>query len=94
MCLSDMKQNRRSSHLGAFGEIKNYLENSDGVHEGDFIDLYLDKIIETEDESSSFHHSHGLRSLDCVLIDLFIGMFVCPIIHSHNIFIYLGILFN
>ena len=53
------------------------------MHGGDFIDMYLDKIIETEDKSSSFHNLHGLRSLDCVLIDLFIGIFSNYTLHDH-----------
>ena len=37
--------------------------------EKDFVHLYLDEIAQTENASSSFH----LKSLDCVLIDLFMG---------------------
>ena len=40
----------------------------------DFIDAYLSKIDETKDPSSSFFGNRGLQSLDCVLIDLFIGI--------------------
>ena len=50
------------------------MSDSDSRNEGDFIDLYLDQIMTTEDTSSSFYHTKGLQSLDCVMIDLFIGI--------------------
>ena len=52
----------------------NIMSDSDSRNEGDFIDMYLDQIMTTEDTSSSFYHTKGLQSLDCVMIDLFIGI--------------------
>ena len=50
------------------------LDCSDIGSEKDFIDMYLDEIESTDDTISSFYSSRGLQSLDCVMIDLFIGI--------------------
>ena len=42
-------------------------------YDEDFVDMYLNEIINTKDKASSFYHSRGMESLDCVMIDLFIG---------------------
>ena len=39
----------------------------------DFIDIYLDQIARTDDKSSSFYGEKGLKSLEVVLVDLFLG---------------------
>nr|APH81376.1 cytochrome P450 CYP3034A1 [Tigriopus kingsejongensis] len=39
----------------------------------DFIECYLQEIQSTSDPQSSFYQDQGLKSLDCVLIDLFMG---------------------
>ena len=52
----------------------NSIDNTDDENEKDFIEMYLDEIVSTDDSSSSFYRSRGLQSLDCVMIDLFIGM--------------------
>lgn len=39
----------------------------------DFIDVYLEKVGQTVDETSSFYGEAGLKSLEIVLVDLFIG---------------------
>ena len=36
--------------------------------------MYLDEIESTDDANSSFYKSRGIQSLDCVMIDLFIGI--------------------
>ena len=35
--------------------------------------MYLNEITNTNDKASSFYNLRGLESLDCVMIDLFIG---------------------
>ena len=52
----------------------NSIDNTDDENEKDFIEMYLDEIVSTDDSASSFYRSRGLQSLDCVMIDLFIGM--------------------
>ena len=52
----------------------NSVENTNDENENDFIEMYLDEIVSTDDSSSSFYRSRGLQSLDCVMIDLFIGI--------------------
>nr|AIL94126.1 cytochrome P450 CYP3034A1 [Tigriopus japonicus] len=44
-----------------------------GESPNDFIDCYLKEIENTKDPGSSFFQEQGLKSLDCVLIDLFMG---------------------
>ena len=43
-------------------EIINIMSNSDSRNEGDFIDMYLDQIMTTEDTSSSFGPITGDRA--------------------------------
>ena len=43
---------------------------------GDFIDAYLAEVKRTHDSTSSFYGEKGIRSLDCVMIDLFIGKII------------------
>ena len=69
------KQATKYPYLEAFQSNKNILNRSDAVDDGDFIDCYLDEIIATRDKSSSFYHLHGLQSLECDMIDLFLGIF-------------------
>ena len=45
-------------------------------YDDDFLDMYLNEITHTKDKASSFYHLRGMESLDCVMIDLFIGDFI------------------
>ena len=51
-------------------------------YDDDFLDMYLNEITNTNDKASSFYNLRGLESLDCVMIDLFIGDFIAYYIYS------------
>ena len=62
--------------LESFKEDKSHISGYNSVNDEDFIDMYLNQIDGTKDSSSSFYKSRGLQSLDCVMIDLFLGTFL------------------
>ncbi len=64
-------QRANSGEIACFFQAKREINN--GAPAEDFIDIYLDEIEQTKDDGSSFYANKGLMSLECVLVDLFIG---------------------